>query len=105
PIQGAARMTRIDYSISERALLSFFGRINYSYAGKYLTSFTLRHDGSSRFGANRRYGSFPAATLGWRFSDESFMSFTKNFLGNGMIRGSFGITGNQVASDSAWQGG
>src|SRR5690606_4394510 len=92
PIQGAARMTRVEQNISKRAMLSFFGRVNYSYAGRYLASFTMRRDGSSRFGANRRYGNFPAATFGWRFSDESFMDFAGKILDNGMIRGSFGIT-------------
>jgi len=104
PIQGAARMTRVEQNISKRAMLSFFGRVNYSYAGRYLASFTMRRDGSSRFGANRRYGNFPAATFGWRFSDESFMDFAGKILDNGMIRGSFGITGNQVAPNYAWQG-
>lgn len=105
PIQGAARMTRVEQNRSERALLSFFGRVNYNYAGKYLTSFTFRRDGSSRFGANRRFGNFPAVTLGWRFSDENFMNFANGVLDNGMLRGSAGVTGNQFAPNYAWQGG
>src|SRR5690606_13300042 len=98
-------MTRVEQNRSERALLSFFGRVNYNYAGKYLTSFTFRRDGSSRFGANRRFGNFPALTLGWRFSDENFMNFANGILDNGMLRGSAGVTGNQFASNYAWQGG
>ena len=54
------------------ALSSFFGKINYSYDNKYLASVTVRRDGSSRFGANHRWGTFPAFSLGWRVSEEAF---------------------------------
>jgi TonB-dependent starch-binding outer membrane protein SusC len=85
---------------SEYALLSMFGRINYNYAEKYLTSFTLRRDGSSRFGKDNRYGIFPAFSLGWRLSDEQFLSNVSS-LSNLMIRYSFGISGNQEISNYA----
>ena len=54
-------------------LLSFFGKINYAFDNKYLASVTLRHDGSSRFAKDNRWGTFPAFNLGWHISQESFM--------------------------------
>lgn len=72
--------------------LSYFGRLNYDYKGKYLASFSLRRDGSSNFGANNKFGDFYAGSLGWVVSDEKFFkSDVINFL---KIRGSYGITGN-----------
>ncbi|MBD3750442.1 MAG: TonB-dependent receptor [Sphingobacteriales bacterium] len=72
--------------------LSYFGRLNYDYKGKYLASFSMRRDGSSNFGANNKFGNFYAGSLGWVVSDEKFFkSDVINFL---KIRGSYGITGN-----------
>ncbi len=85
---------------SEYALLSMFARINYNYAEKYLTSFTLRRDGSSRFGKDNRYGIFPAFSAGWRLSDEEFLSNVTTFS-NIMIRYSYGLSGNQEISNYA----
>ncbi|GAB6007614.1 SusC/RagA family TonB-linked outer membrane protein [Dysgonomonas reticulitermitis] len=78
----------------EYAIASFFGRLSYSYKGRYLFNSTVRRDGSSRFGPNKRWGTFPSASLGWRFSDEPFMSWATNILTDGKLRGSWGITGN-----------
>ncbi len=55
------------------SLVSFFGKANYTYADKYLASVTVRHDGSSRFGSNKQYGTFPSVSAGWRISQEKFM--------------------------------
>ena len=77
------------------SLVSFFGKANYSYADKYLLSFTLRHDGSSRFGKNNQYGTFPSASVGWRITEEPFMKFAQGVLDNLKIRYSWGKTGNQ----------
>lgn len=76
-------------------LASFFGRVNYSYAGKYLFTATIRRDGSSRFGANHKWGTFPSASVAWRVSDENFMASTKKWLDNLKFRAGYGITGNQ----------
>lgn len=105
PIQGASRFTTISRGESERIMLSFFGRLNYNYASRYLASFTMRSDGSSRFGSDNRFGYFPSASVGWRFSDEQFMGFAKNVLNDGKFRASIGVTGNQSISNYAWQGG
>jgi len=78
---------------SEESYQSFFGRINYNYRGKYLAEFNLRRDGSGKFGTNHRYGNFPSASVGWRISEESFLSSTK-LVDNLKLRASWGISGN-----------
>ena len=75
-------------------LISFTGRVSYVYDDKYLLTATSRWDGSSRFGANSRWGYFPSVGLGWRLSQESFLKSNK-VITNLKIRSSFGITGNQ----------
>ena len=77
------------------SLVSFFGKLNYSYADKYLLSFTLRRDVSSRFGSNNKYATFPSVSLGWRISQEAFMEKTKDVIDDLKIRAAWGQTGNQ----------
>lgn len=79
----------------EATLVSFFGRVNYSYLGKYMATATLRRDGSSRFGDNHKWGMFPSASVAWRMSEESFMDPTSSWLDNLKIRFGYGVTGNQ----------
>lgn len=81
-------------------LVSFFGKVNYTYADRYLASVTMRYDGSSRFGRNNRYGTFPSVSLGWRISEESFMK-SLDWLDNLKLRASWGQTGNQEISNIA----
>jgi TonB-linked SusC/RagA family outer membrane protein len=81
-------------------LTSFFGKANYTYNDRYLASFTLRHDGSSRFGKNHRYGTFPSFSAGWRISEESFMK-SLTWLENLKLRVSWGQTGNQEINNLA----
>jgi TonB-linked SusC/RagA family outer membrane protein len=81
---------------SEYAMASILGRINYDYAGKYLFQGNIRRDGSSRFGKNYRYGTYPSASLGWRISEESFLKNAK-FLNDAKIRFSYGTVGDQQA--------
>jgi TonB-linked SusC/RagA family outer membrane protein len=73
-------------------LQSFFGRATYQYEGKYLATATLRADGSSKFGTNKKYGVFPSFSLGWRISEESFLKDKGLDL---KLRGGWGLTGNQ----------
>ena len=82
------------------SLVSFFGKLNYTYDDKYLFSLTVRHDGSSRFGKNNRYATFPSVSLGWRISREKFMSGLK-WLDDLKLRASWGQTGNQEISNIA----
>lgn len=75
-------------------LVSFYARATYDYNGKYLLTATLRRDGSSRFGANQKWGNFPSAALGWRVSEEDFLK-SSNFISNLKLRIGYGVTGNQ----------
>ncbi len=76
-------------------LVSFYGRVNFNYLGKYLFTGTLREDGSSRFGANNKWGLFPSASFAWRASDEAFLKETSGWLNNLKVRLGYGVTGNQ----------
>ncbi|MDR2564098.1 MAG: TonB-dependent receptor [Prevotellaceae bacterium] len=84
----------VDSYAGERSLASVFGRINYSYAGKYLITATIRRDGASNFNPDYRWGNFPSVSLAWRFSDEEFMGGIKHILSNGKLRAGYGQTGN-----------
>ncbi|WP_026999905.1 SusC/RagA family TonB-linked outer membrane protein [Eisenibacter elegans] len=76
------------------ALTSYFLRANYDFKGKYLFTASIRADGSSRFSENNRYGVFPAASVGWRISEEGFMD-NLTFVNELKLRGGIGVTGNQ----------
>lgn len=75
-------------------ILSYFGRINYTLADKYLATFTMRADGSSKFGKDNRWGIFPSVALAWRMSDEAFLQGASKWLSNLKARLSFGTAGN-----------
>lgn len=79
---------------SEWAIMSYLGRVNYSFADKYYLTGTIRRDGSSRFGVDNRWGWFPSAALAWRISNENFLKDSKT-INNLKLRLGYGITGNQ----------
>lgn len=79
---------------NDRTLVSFLGRINYSFLNKYLVTASLRRDGSSVFGANNKWGSFPSASVAWQIDQEPFMKNQKIF-NQLKLRGGYGETGNQ----------
>ena len=83
---------------SAYALISFFGKIDYNWRNRLLASFTIRRDGSSRFGSNNRFGTFPAATLGYRISEHLKRA---TWLDELKVRLSWGRTGNQAISNTA----
>ncbi len=83
-----------DNGVYENALFSTFGRVDYDFDGKYLISGTIRRDGYSMFGANEKYGVFPSASVGWRLSQESFMS-SVNWISDLKLRASHGVLGNK----------
>ena len=89
------RQTDVYSYKSKTKLISFFGRVNYNYAGRYMFTATVRRDGSSVFGANHKWGTFPSASLAWRISDEKFMENTRSWLDNLKLRVGYGVTGNQ----------
>lgn len=79
---------------NDSKLIAFFGRVSYDFDGKYLLTASLRHEGSSKFGANNKWGNFPAVSAGWRISEEPFMKGLK-WLSDLKLRADFGVTGNQ----------
>lgn len=92
-LSGATSITFASSINNRYDFLSYFFRANYSYKDKYLAGLSVRTDGSSRFGPNKRYGTFPAGSLGWIISQEDFLKDSKvlNFL---KLRTSYGLTGN-----------
>ena len=83
--------------------LSWFGRVNYDYLGRYLFTATFRADGSSNFAPNKHWGYFPAAAFAWRINDEPFMANTKDWLDNLKLRLSYGTSGNDNIDASLWK--
>jgi len=96
---NAATVTVYDGGWTGHNLVSVFSRANATWKDKYLLSASLRADGSSRFGANNRYGVFPAVSLGWQLSREPFMSGLARH-GDIKLRASYGVTGNQDIADN-----
>lgn len=92
---GEKRLQDVFSTEARHTMVGMFGRLGYSYKGRYIANFNIRRDGSSRFGSSNRWGVFPSASLGWRFTDESFMSWTQSVLDDGKFRVSYGETGNE----------
>jgi len=99
-IVNAANLVSWDGSATDNNLVSFFGRANWSSNDRYLLSASLRADGSSRFGADNRYGIFPAISAGWNVTEESFAQPLAR-LATLKLRASYGVTGNQGIGDFA----
>ena len=101
---GATGSRTIKSSLGqEDRTLSYFGRLNYSYADRYLLTFTMRADGSSKFMKNNRWGYFPAAAFGWRIVEEPWMKNTKDWLSNLKLRLSFGTAGNNRIGSAMYE--
>ena len=83
--------------------VSFFGRLNYNLLERYLFTFTMRADGSSKFAPNNRWGYFPAAAFAWRISEEPWMAGTKDWLSNLKLRLSLGTSGADNISSNLWR--
>ncbi|MGY4538349.1 TonB-linked SusC/RagA family outer membrane protein [Mucilaginibacter sp. UYNi724] len=79
---------------NQRRLVSFLGRLNYSYNNKYLLTASFRRDGSTVFGVNNKWANFPSASLAWRIDQEDFMK-DQNLVSSLKLRGGYGVTGNQ----------
>ncbi|MEO9021513.1 MAG: TonB-dependent receptor [Ginsengibacter sp.] len=94
---GADQISSKYSNVEKRVINSYLGRLNYSYADKYLLTASFRADGSSVFGKNNKWGYFPSASVAWRLIDEDFIK-SLNFFSDLKIRGSYGITGNQAIS-------
>lgn len=85
--------------LNEWATVGFFGRLNYSYKGKYLAEVNYRYDGSSRFNREQRWNSFPSVSAAWNLAQESFMTENQNWINTLKIRGSYGNLGNQATEE------
>ena len=92
---SGAVITNVSGGQNSYGILGFFGRINYDYKGRYLLEVSARHDGSSRFGKNHRWGFFPSASVGWRVSEEPFFQPLRRTINNLKFRASYGSLGNQ----------
>ncbi|GHT60500.1 SusC/RagA family TonB-linked outer membrane protein [Bacteroidia bacterium] len=97
---GVGRNTAIGYSITR--MMSYFGRINYAYADKYLFEFNLRDDVSDRFAPKYRHGLFPSAAVGWRITEEHFLKDNVEALSNLKLRLSYGSLGNDGVGSYAY---
>lgn len=89
-------------SLSENSLISYIGRINYDFGGKYLLSASVRRDGSSKFAPGKKWGTFPAASLGWRISEEDFLKEIQA-ISELKLRASWGQSGYNSLGDYEWQ--
>ncbi len=106
---SSAATTAASQNWSKSTLASFFGRADYNFGGKYLVDLSLRADGSSRFGAARKWGYFPAVGAAWRIKQEPFLQ-NVTAISNLKLRASIGVTGNQngignFAAQGLWTGG
>ncbi|TAM99999.1 MAG: SusC/RagA family TonB-linked outer membrane protein [Chitinophagaceae bacterium] len=95
---AASTISGVSSSKAEHLLISAFGRLNYSYKDKYLFTFTLRRDGSSRFGQYHRWGTFPSGAFAWRMDQEPFIQ-KLNIFSNLKLRAGVGETGNESIGD------
>lgn len=86
----------------EHHMSSYFGRLSYSFDEKYMFQATVRRDGSSRFGSNNKYGTFPSVSVGWNIPKEAFMKNTQNWLSNLKFRASWGKNGNDNIGEFAY---
>ena len=99
-VRNATVITSYDGASTDNTLGSYFGRANYSLYDRYLFSASLRADRSSRFGADHRWGIFPAGSLGWNMTEEPFMAALARHA-TVKLRASYGVTGNQGIGDFA----
>lgn len=88
----------------ESSILSFLGRVNYSYDDRYLATASIRRDGSSRFGKSNQYGNFPSFALAWKITNEAFFkNWNQNIVNSAKLRAGWGQVGNQSISNYAFQ--
>jgi TonB-linked SusC/RagA family outer membrane protein len=99
-VGAASTITGVSSYKKESLLASFFGRFNYAYKNKYLVTFTLRADGSSRFGSENRWGTFPSGSVAWRLDQEDFIK-DMNAFSNLKLRIGYGKTGNDQVGEYA----
>ncbi|GJM64029.1 TonB-dependent receptor [Persicobacter diffluens] len=89
----------VESMLNRNRMLSFFGRVSYNYNERYMATATVRRDGSTRFGENNRFGTFPSVSVGWNISNEDFFDFDYNTFSLAKIRASWGQVGNDRIGD------
>lgn len=94
---SAANYSGVSSSYGKATMLSYALRLNYTYKGKYLATFSTRWDGSSKFQDGHRWGMFPSAALAWRISEENFIKDNASWISNLKLRASYGVTGNNAS--------
>lgn len=102
-LSTATELTSSGSSETDWSLVSYFGRLNYAFKGRYLFEANVRYDGSSRFAPESRWGVFPSFSAGWRVNEEKFMRFAQDYLSNLKIRASWGKLGNNASGNYDWQ--
>ncbi len=95
---------QLSSTTNKYSIISYIGRVNYNYRDKYLLGASIRRDGSSRFGKNNKWGSFPSVSAAWRISNEEFIP-TMNLISNLKLRASWGKAGNDRIGDYLFQSG
>lgn len=95
----ASSRTTSSYDMVQHKVSSLFARLNYNFSDKYLLTGIIRRDGSSRFGANNKYGVFPSVSAGWVLSNEDFWQSGKKAISYLKIRGGYGVVGNDAIRD------
>ena len=88
-----------DRTIHPHQLVSFFGRVNFTFLDKYLITATVRQDGTSRFSKDHRWGTFPSVALGWKILEENFMESARSYMNELKLRAGYGVTGQQDLGD------
>ena len=102
PAYDPTKETATKYPNQEYSFISFFGRLNYTLKERYMLTATYRRDGSSRFGANNKFGDFPAVSIGWLLSEEGFLK-SNNVVSLLKLKTGFGITGNaEIPNYAQW---
>jgi TonB-dependent starch-binding outer membrane protein SusC len=87
-------LTSSNVNYYQPAVISYFGRLIYTFDDKYILSASIRRDGASNFGSNYQYGNFPGLGVAWKFSDEDFVKRSLSFISEGKLRAGWGRTGN-----------
>lgn len=100
-LDGVTAGKNVGASATNYAMVSYFGKVNYDYDGRYLASVTVRRDASSRLAKGNNSQIFPSVSAGWRISSESFMESTQNWLSDLKLRASWGINGNDIIDNEA----
>ncbi len=98
-VDGIAQFGVAGAPWAEHTLSSLFARLSYNYAERYMLQATVRRDGSSRFGTNNRYATFPSVSLGWNLRNEPFMDGKASWLSTAKLRASWGKNGNESIGD------